>query len=94
MNPYLVFAGSKYYPGGGWDDFVGRFHTLDAAQKSAERAMRKAYDDNPGSEAWSHVVNDEVGRIVLRGEFDCTPTYKELIWVNAEEVNAAEGDRK
>jgi hypothetical protein len=30
---FLLFAGEAYYPAGGWDDFRGRFGSLEAAQE-------------------------------------------------------------
>ena len=32
---YILFAGDTYYPGGGWDDFIGRFETKEAAYSAA-----------------------------------------------------------
>lgn len=32
MKRYIVFAGSDYYPGGGWGDFRGDFDTLEEAR--------------------------------------------------------------
>jgi len=31
MKPVLLFAGSHYYPSGGWGDFKGSFETTHAA---------------------------------------------------------------
>lgn len=46
---YLVFAGQNYYPGGGADDFVGSFTTLEAARVAW--AQQKAVRD-----AWAEIV--------------------------------------
>jgi hypothetical protein len=35
MKQFLLFAGDTYYPGGGWDDFVGDFETVEAARNAA-----------------------------------------------------------
>lgn len=32
MKRYLLFAGDIYYPGGGWDDFIGSFDTIEECQ--------------------------------------------------------------
>lgn len=32
-SQFLVFAGDFYYPGGGWDDFIGVFDSIEAARK-------------------------------------------------------------
>lgn len=32
MKRYLLFAGDDYYPGGGWDDFMGSFDTIEECQ--------------------------------------------------------------
>jgi len=53
---YLLFAGSNYYPSGGWDDFRGEFNTLEEAREAAESSnfSFSKYD-------WWHVVyNNEV----------------------------------
>lgn len=36
MKRYLLFAGSYYYPGGGWDDFIQSFDTLEEAMAHPE----------------------------------------------------------
>ena len=28
MKRYLLFCGDNYYPGGGWEDFVGAYDTI------------------------------------------------------------------
>jgi hypothetical protein len=35
MKRYLLFAGSFYYPAGGWSDFLGDFDSVDEAHRSA-----------------------------------------------------------
>ncbi len=34
---YLVFAGSAYYPVGGWDDLVGKYEYMNHAKDEAIR---------------------------------------------------------
>ena len=48
MGNYLLFAGDNYYPGGGFNDYRGRFETLEDA---LAWAARKSHD-------WWHVVYD------------------------------------
>lgn len=33
MKQYIVFAGSDYYPAGGWKDFKGAFNSIYEAKK-------------------------------------------------------------
>jgi hypothetical protein len=47
MKRYLIFAGSNYYPSGGWDDFRGSTDTLDEATSIAKG----------GRHDWWHVVD-------------------------------------
>ena len=64
MKPYLVFAGSMYYPLGGWEDFRDSFDTY----KEAE-AVAKALGGTREDSEWAHVVKD--GKIIVeytRGE--------------------------
>lgn len=51
MKRFLVFAGSEYYPCGGWEDFVGDYDTV-------EEAMA-ADTSGPGPYRWCHVVDTE-----------------------------------
>lgn len=39
IKRYLVFDYSDYYPGGGWDDFVDSFDTLEEARKIESREI-------------------------------------------------------
>jgi hypothetical protein len=52
MKRYLVFAGSVYYPCGGWQDFVGFYATLEEARAEAAKRSQSSF-------AWSHVVDTE-----------------------------------
>lgn len=51
---YLVFAGSAYYPAGGWDDFKGSVDTVEDARIAA--AATKA--------EWWHIIDIETGEEV------------------------------
>jgi hypothetical protein len=61
---YLLFAGDKYYPSGGWHDCRGAFESILAAMKAAVEGQ---YD-------WWHVVELQHGdgKIV---EFGKGPYY-------------------
>ena len=54
QNKYILFAGSNYYPLGGFDDLKGRFATVEDAKKHAQRA---GYD-------WYHIVDAESLEII------------------------------
>ncbi len=59
---YKLFAGSCYYPSGGYRDFVGSYSTLEAAQAAGEE-VGAADSYAPGMRLydWWHVVaNDEI----------------------------------
>lgn len=59
MKKYLLFAGSRFYPSGGWNDFKGDHHTHFAAIEAAA---------NLDGIEWWHVVEAETGKVVARGE--------------------------
>jgi len=64
MKRYLLFAGNNYYPGGGWNDFIGSFHSTEAA-KTALLNSDRAFQ-------WWHIVDSEASIMVpsgLIGEF-------------------------
>ncbi len=58
---YFVFAGERYYPEGGAEDFVGFYDTLEEAEKvMVERCLSiNPYGEYgvPGDGAWGHVTN-------------------------------------
>lgn len=37
MKRYLAFADDTYYPGGGWDDFIGDFNSKAEAFAAAKK---------------------------------------------------------
>ena len=63
MKRYLLFAGAKYYPQGGWNDFKSAFDTELEAQRAA----------NGMSKDWMQIVDTTTGAIVWEVESD---TYK------------------
>lgn len=50
---YYLFAGHRYYPGGGADDFVEKFISLDAALARAKREKERGYD-------WWHITDSDM----------------------------------
>lgn len=54
MKRFLLFCGSHYYPGGGWNDFVGSFDAVADAYAEA-RSL---------NQDWYHVVDSTIGEQV------------------------------
>jgi hypothetical protein len=48
MNKYILFAGERYYPKGGCDDFVGFFDSIDEAKEN--------YDHEKFDDGWCDIV--------------------------------------
>lgn len=64
MKRYIVFAGSDYYPAGGWDDHFGSF---DSVYEGLEALKPYSYD-------WWHIVDSDTGKEVRIDELnDLTP---------------------
>lgn len=53
MTKYLLFGGEKYYPCGGFRDFMGSFDSLEEAKKEI------MYSKNE----WFHIVNLDTFKI-------------------------------
>jgi autonomous glycyl radical cofactor GrcA len=53
VKRYLVFAGAHYYPGGGWNDFIGSYDSEDAAEDEARSVLAK------NDYSWAQVVDSE-----------------------------------
>ena len=59
MKQFFLFAGSNYYPSGGWRDFAGSYETaLEAVLAAAELA--DGHD-------WWHVIDSHTGGQVFNG---------------------------
>jgi hypothetical protein len=56
MKRYTVFAGSFYYPAGGWHDFKGSYDTIDEARSSVVKAL---------AVEWVQVVDLTTGEMVV-----------------------------
>jgi hypothetical protein len=59
MKQYLVFAGSDYYPSGGWKDFKGSFDSIDEAKKFLNTEELRSYD-------WWQIVDTTTQEVVER----------------------------
>lgn len=57
MNQFVLFAGDNYYPGGGWQDFVDSYDTVEEAV-----AAGKPDEDDWGK--WYHVIDITTGERV------------------------------
>lgn len=55
MKRYLLFSGATYYPGGGWEDFVGDYDTPEEIQVGVESLPRYQ---------WWHIVDTETKAIL------------------------------
>ena len=65
LKRFVVFAGSNYYPGGGWHDYRGNYATLDEAVEA------------PTSDDWRHIVDLSTGQI-LRIPIHTTESAKDV----------------
>ena len=64
MKKYLLFAGHRYYPDGGFDDFRGSFNSIDEAKEwfgSNYDKISHSYIDH-----WCQVVDRDTFEIVAR----------------------------
>lgn len=51
---FYLFTGNEYYPQGGFNDFKGRFNTLDEALSYKNKLLPNGDDDY----SWWHIVED------------------------------------
>jgi hypothetical protein len=58
MKRYLLFAGATYYPGGGWDDFVGHFDDVKEARKKGDEVLKEIGND------WFQIVDTTTMKVV------------------------------
>ena len=54
---FLLFAGDFYYPAGGWEDYIGRYDSVERAE---------ALLSNIGCD-WYHIVDLSTNQIVKQG---------------------------
>ena len=63
MKRFLAFAGSRYYPSGGWEDFIGDFDTLEEAS-----AFAAAFEEDITPYGWWNVADSESRVIAAEGD--------------------------
>lgn len=63
---FWLFAGPRYYPLGGWLDFVNSYDSL----AEAEAYVTAYLDYNEDNWHWWHVVNAETGEVAARRYLD------------------------
>ena len=73
MKRYLLFAGTNYYPAGGWKDFRDSYDSLAEAMKCGEEftiePTAPLYD-------WWHIVDLEEGAVIAWDDVNNTePPY-------------------
>ena len=69
---FALFAGDRYYPGGGWNDYVGTYPSLDDAYAAYIQGPKN--EDEPDEDGyvatykygWGHVVNVVTNCVVAR----------------------------
>ena len=62
---YAIFEGRRYYPGGGWSDFLTTIEDL-----SDLRIFLPEYGKIYTAGGWYHVVNLEEGKVIAAGEYN------------------------
>lgn len=51
-DKYLLFAGQRFYPQGGFHDFLGEFDSIDQAKIHAQNIC----GEENWYEAWAHII--------------------------------------
>jgi hypothetical protein len=51
---FILFAGQDYYPGGGWEDFIGMYESLEEAREAFYKSGYSVIKYE-----WGHVVDLE-----------------------------------
>ncbi len=67
MKRFLVFAGSNYYPKGGWDDFRGAHDTLEEAKTAILDSLVSPMS-NPKyapTHDWCHIIDVQLQQRVV-----------------------------
>ena len=65
MKRYALFGGLDYYPGGGWEDFIGTFDTIEEATRAVSGSGGVPYESKPRDPDWWHIVDLTTGERVL-----------------------------
>ncbi len=77
MKNYLLFMGQNYYPGGGAEDLLGSYETIEEAIQRNESELSKdyiseemqfvtkeEYVENAKDNTWAHIYDLENQKIV------------------------------
>ena len=64
MKRFLVFAGTTYYPSGGWHDLHS---THDSAEEAVSAVNQHVGEDSLG---WSHAVDTSTAKVIYRAGND------------------------
>lgn len=84
MNRYVIFAGSDYYPQGGFDDFVADFSKLSDAIKFVDEID----EIDEESAEWCHIVDMRKKEKIKQFERSCDVSESnEVICTKWEEVS-------
>lgn len=54
---YALFAGMRYYPGGGWEDFKGMFETVEDAQAFSRDSLNQIDEEGLLEYDWGQIVD-------------------------------------
>lgn len=68
MKRYLLFAGSSYYPRGGWLDFIDSFDTPEEAKEVGQCHDIFIFSNKEESYPkydWFHIIDKKTGRPCL-----------------------------
>lgn len=76
IQKYILFMGDRYYPWGGWKDYLADFDTISQCQL---KAIERQESENL-SFCWFQIVDSETKEIVLEGDFDAQQPFDDLIW--------------
>ena len=70
---FMLFAGSAYYPSGGWEDFRGYFNSIAMAK---EWVVNYDFDMH----AWAQIVLDDTIILYGNGEYHYVEHEGEIIY--------------
>jgi len=62
VDRFLLFSGSRYYPQGGWADFVGSFVSAEAAIAAVVPAVART--------DWWQVIDGVTGEVIVSQSLD------------------------
>lgn len=80
MKDYLLFAGHRYYPNGGFNDYKMR-GTIEECKEYFKKEYKKI-SNNSYIDNWAQIVDSETLKVVETGEMDFSGTVpNEPIWI-------------